>query len=299
MSPNIFASLVLIAAALCAAPGASAAPPEQAYLAARDHAIAVLKQKSGDKQVAEDKRLRAGLEAQLKSLIGPLRLEGFSGEATMSPESLLVDDIGSGALDGISVAAAKENAGSALVTTDGLMQHWLNAHKDWWKKEANPPTGAESAFHSEAFYTQAVSTDAAVSIFAPLPIRKPDGAGVAVALLVQQSQDLAIDPPSEIAVAVTKGPKVFIAIVNAETKTAPIAACDAVWQGFKAKSDAAQKKYQDSGLKDERSFNESTLLEDDGAKALHKCWSEQASRAPEFPALVKQAQALADLFASQ
>jgi hypothetical protein len=289
----IIALLILLAAA----PFATAASPEQAYIDARDHAIAVLKGMSGARQDAEERRLRAGLERQLRSLIGPLRLEGFPGPTTMSPDTLLADDIGFGALDGISLAA-KDRAGNVLVTTDGLLQHWLSEHKAWWNDEPNPPTDLEGAFRSGAFYTQAASADAAVSIFAPLPVHKPAGAALAVALLVEESQDLAIEPPRQIAVAVVKAGRVFIAIVGAETKTAPIAACDAVWRGFKAKSDAALKAYDDSGLKDQKSFDESTHLSGKGAAALQECWSKQAAGEREFPALTKQAQALADLFAS-
>jgi hypothetical protein len=283
---------------LAAAPMANAASPEQAYLTARDHAIAAIKQKPSDKQADAEERLRPALETQLRGLVGAPKLEGFSGPATMSPDTLLADDVGFGALDGISFAT-KDHSGALLVTTEGLLQHWLNEHKAWWNDQPNPPTDPEGAFHSEAFYTQAVSADAAVSIFAPLPVRKPEGAAVAVGLLVEESQDLAIEPPGQIAVAVIKSGKVFIAIVNAATKTAPIAACDAVWQGYKAKSEAALKAYNDSERKDEKSFDDSTRLEDEGAAALRKCWSEKAGDAPQFSALTKQAQALADLFASR
>jgi len=50
-----------------------------------------------------------------------------------------------------------------------------------WKAEPKIPTDAESAFQSENFYAHSVSGEAAVVIFAPVPIHKPDGAGVATA----------------------------------------------------------------------------------------------------------------------
>jgi hypothetical protein len=289
--------LIALVFLLAAAPAMSAPNSEQAYLAARDHAVAALKKMSGKKQEAEEMKLRAGLEKQLQALINPPPLDGFPGPATISPETLLADDIGFDSLDGL-VLRAKDDAGDVLVTTDGLLRPWLQAHKDLWKDEPMP-TDLEAAFRSETFYTQAASPDAAVSIFASLPIRKPDGAATAVAFLVQESQDVATEPPEQIAIVVAKGGKIFIAIVKTNVKPAPIDACTAVWKDFEARSQAALKKYDASGLKDQKSFDESTKLERQGAAAFHKCWSEKASVASGFPALTKQAQALADMFASR
>jgi hypothetical protein len=289
--------LIALVLLLAAAPAASAPNPEQTYLAAHDHAVAALKKMSGKKQEAEEGRLRAALEKQLQALINPPPLGGFAGPAATSPETLLADDIGFDSLDGL-VLRSKDDSGEVLVTTDGLLRSWLLAHKGLWKDEANPPAEPEAAFRSETFYTQAASPDAAVSIFASLPIRKPDGAATAIAFLVQESQDVATEPPEQIAVAVAKSGKIFIAIVKADVKPAPIAACTAVWNDFESRSQAALKKYDDSNLKDEKSFDASTKLEQQGEAAFHKCWFEKANATPEFSALTKQAQALADLFAS-
>lgn len=290
-------NLALLALLAIASPAVAAGPSEQAYLAARDRAVAALKHMKGDKQDAEERRLRAGLEAQLKSVINPPPLKDFPGPGTMSPESLIQTDIGADGLDGLVFRNGDENI--VLVTTDGLLKAWLKAHKNYWKDLPNPPVEPEAAFHSEPFYTQAASPDAAVSIFATLPIRKPDGATLATALLVQEAQDVAVDPPEQIAIALAKGGRVYIAIVRAAAKPAPIAACSAVWHDFLLRSEAAAKAYQESGTKDRKSFDESTRLENDGAEAFHKCWSEKASTIPTFPALTQQAQSLVDLFAAQ
>jgi hypothetical protein len=290
-----FAALLFFV--LAAAP-AKAASPEDAYLAARDHAIATIAKLPEAKQDAEDTRALKGLEAQLKQIIAPPRLARFPGAPKMSPETLSKDGVESGGLDAFRLSG-KDPDDVVLVTTDGLLQKWLSGHKTWWTDQPNAPTEPAAAFRSEAFYTQALSDDAAMSIYAPLPIAKPDSATIAVALLVEESQDIATEPPSKIAVAVAKGGKVFVSLVSVATKLAPIAACEAITKDYTARSDAALAKYHDSGLKDEKSFDESQKLTEDGAAALHKCWSEKASGAPEFPALTKQAQALADLFASQ
>lgn len=287
--------VVSILLAVLLATVAHAVPPDDAYLSARDAAFAAIKKGAGE---AEQQRLRADLEAQLRRLVRPLRLKAFSGPSAMSPDTLSSDDVGFGGLDGIRFANA-DQSDSVLVTTDGLLRQWLAAHKDWWKDLANPPAEPEAAFRSEAFYTQAVSADAAVSIFSALPIRKPAGATVAVAHLVQQSQDLATEPPTEIAVAVIVGGEVFIALVTAEAKPAPITACDALWQDYKTKSEALHERYRASDLKDQASFDEAVKLENAGADALHKCWAEKASAEPAFPALTRQAQTLADMLAQR
>lgn len=289
-------NLALLALLAVASP-AFAGPSEQAYLAARDRAVAALKHMKGDRQDAEERRLRAGLEAQLKSVINPPPFKDFPSPGTMSPESLITTDIGADGLDGLVFRNKNEDA--VLVTTDGLLKAWLKAHKNYWKDLPNPPVEPEAAFHSEPFYTQAASPDAAVSIFATLPIRKPDGATLAAALLVQEAQDIAVEPPEQIAVALAKGGRVFIAIVSAAAKPAPIAACDAVWKDFQARSEAAAKAYQQAGKDDPKSPDESTRLENQGAEAFHKCWSEKAGTIPTFPALTQQAQSLVDLFAAQ
>jgi len=286
-----------VLALLAAASPAFAAGSEQAYLAARDRAVAALKHMKGDKQDAAERRLRAGLEAKLKGLINPPPLKDFPGPGTISPESLIQTDIGADGLDGLVFRNGDENI--VLVTTDGLLKAWLKAHKTYWKDLPNPPVDPEAAFHSEAFYTQAASPDAAVSIFATLPIRKPEGAAIAAALLVQEAQDVAVEPPEQIAVTVAKGGRVYIAIVKAAAKPAAIAACEAIWKDFQAKSEAAAKAYQQGGKDNPKSADESTRLENEGAEAFHKCWSEKAGATSAFPALTQQAQSLADLFAAQ
>jgi hypothetical protein len=282
-----------------AAPVARAATPEQTYLAARDRAISAVK-KAGSSTAgqAQEARLRGALAVQMGKLVGPTKFDGFPGPGTLSPESLYSDDVGSGALDGL-MFTTSDVSGSLLVTTRGLLLPWLKAHPDWWKDEAKVPTDAQSAFQSESFYSQSVGGDAAVTIFAPLPIRKPDGVGVATASLVEVTQDIATQPPSDLTVAVDKGGKIFLAIVSLKTKPTPIAACETILKGFEAKADAALATYNASNLKDKASFDTYERLQNEGADAYKKCWSEKASSQADFAAVIAQAQALADMMARQ
>ena len=71
-----------------------------------------------------------------------------------------------------------------IVTTQPLFERWLRAHKDWWgKKHKNVPQQIGAALKDESFYTQAISTDAAVVNFNELPIAKPASATFAFAML--------------------------------------------------------------------------------------------------------------------
>ena len=63
-----------------------------------------------------------------------------------------------------------------------MLARWLHAHKDWWNKGIkNVPQQIAAALQDETFYTQAITTDAAVVKFNDLPIAKPVSATLAYA----------------------------------------------------------------------------------------------------------------------
>ncbi|HEY6719599.1 MAG TPA: hypothetical protein VI232_24885, partial [Reyranella sp.] len=160
--------LVLLMAPVC-----RAGPAEQVYFTARDQAIATLEQKfnslepaATDKFQAEYDRASGAVEAQLRRLMGPVPPpKGFSSAGTMSPQ-VLCCGIGAGTLDG---ALFRNGDDIVLVTTEGLLRHWLEENS----KAYHFPTDPAAALRSDDFYTPAIAADAAVSIFAPLPIRAP------------------------------------------------------------------------------------------------------------------------------
>jgi hypothetical protein len=108
--------------------------------------------------------------------------------------------------------AAPSDKGFLIATTETLLRHWLVEHKDWWGADAvNVPQQIDAALASEAFYTQAVQTDAAISRYAELPVTKPAGAKFAHAMLVARSQVLDPRPPDELLVALVKDGRVLLA----------------------------------------------------------------------------------------
>lgn len=159
---------------LPAAVGARAADPEAAYLAARDRANAI-EQKAQAASVApskaEEARLWAAIEAPLRLLVGSQPPNGFTGPATISPEKLLYGDVGAGALDGFSYRAT-DGPGSVVVTTEGLLRHWLKrTNADY--PDSKIPTDPKQALKSDNFYTRAIEIYYLVTIIQPLPVRTP------------------------------------------------------------------------------------------------------------------------------
>ena len=299
--------MVLIVFLLIAAPRAWAQSPEEAYVAARVRTGAVLEEKSKTGGNAWDSaydQAKSNLEAQLRRVMGPVPPpKGFSGAGTFSPDALCCG-LGVGMLDGI---LFQSSSGSVLVTTESLLRLWLQEHKNWWKDDPLA-TDAKTALQSSAFYTQAISTDAAVTIFAPLQIRAPAGATLAVAELATQCNG-SCSLPLYIAAAIVKGGRVYVALVDAALPAttpspAPPSACDAVWKDFHDRYKAAYAAYE-AAKKTSRAYEllqAASRIETEGGAAVDKCRKNRAQRDGKgdaaFPGLARQAQDLADALAA-
>ena len=68
-----------------------------------------------------------------------------------------------------------------------------------------------TALRDESFYTQAISTDAAVVKFNELPIAKPASATSAFAMLAGRTQDSTPNAADEVFVAALANGKVYVA----------------------------------------------------------------------------------------
>ena len=304
--------MVLVVFLLIAVSRAWAQSPEKAYVAARVQAGAVLEEKSksadafdtttpgGRAWSAAYDQAKSRLEAELRRVLGTVPApKGFSGAGTFSPEALCCG-LGEGMLDGL---LFRSDSGSVLVTTEGLLRLWLQEHKNWWKDDPLP-TDPATALQSSAFYTQAVSADAAVTIFAPLPIRVPAGASLAVAGLATQCNG-SCSLPQYIAAAVVKGGRVYVALVDAALPAptqaaAPPGACDAVWKDFYDRYKAAYAAYEAAkeSSKAYELLQAASHIETEGGAAVDEC---RKSRTPgdgkgdaAFPGLTRRAQELAD-----
>jgi len=305
--------MVLIVFLLIAAPRAWAQSPEKAYVAARVQMGAVLEEKSksadafdttkpgGGAWYAAHDQAKSNLEAQLRRVMGPVPSpKGFSGAGTFSPDTLCCG-LGVGMLDGI---LFQSGSGSVLVTTESLLRLWLQEHKNWWKNDPLA-TDPKTALQSSTFYTQAISADAAVTVFARLPIRAPAGATLAVAELATQCNG-SCSLPLRIAVAVIKGGRVYVALVDAALPATtpgaapPLSACDAVWKDFHDRYKTAYAAYE-AAKATSRAYEllqAASRLETEGGAAVDKCRKNRAQGDGKgdaaFPGLTRQAQDLAD-----
>jgi hypothetical protein len=276
--------------ALLFSTAAHAATPEETYLAARDKYIAQFKPKDGaapdDKTNKAEARARADLEKQLRRIIAPPKgAQGKTRDGKLNLESLMDGDLGFGQLDALVFMLPAETRVTA--TTRSLLGAWLKG-----RQKDGIPAEANAALQSENFYTQAISSDAAVARFADVPVANP--AGFATAMLAMRRQDIGLGTPQELIVALISGEKVYVVSAPATAEIAMIPACEAVWKEFESKAQTMYDKYRAGDLKDEKLFDEYTKTQEDGDVAMRKCFAERAKDAPFFAGLRKQAQGLVD-----
>jgi hypothetical protein len=265
----------------------SAASPEQAYLAARDGYFKTFQHIANDGDYDRMKLALTDLEAQLRRIIGPTTLAGFPADGKIHLDTLTTEDEGFGLLDGLDYAIPLDQTAigdrvSVVATTRSLFDAWLRAHKTKWWNQDPLPQDLPAALKSDEFYRQALSTDAAVVIFAQLPVAKPAWARLAFAVLAIRTQDAVGSTPTEMDIVVLGAQRAYMVTAKLEAAVGPVEACDTIRQRFKTRADAV------------RSGSRATKLEAQGERAFLQCFATQAQNAPGFAAAVKQAQGLID-----
>ena len=291
---------LISATALSCAP-LRADPLEDDYLKTRNAYVSRFD--PGDREVdykkieAPLKRAYDDLQGRLRKIVGDLQIKGAKGAGKLNAMSLVKGDMEFGALDALvyQLDGKGSEATQAYVTTSGIVAAWLKEHQDWWDKGVeNVPPQAEAALKFDGFYTQAISSDAAVTRFAVLDVKAPEGASFARAMLDRRQQDDGPGAPNEIIVSVVRNGRVVIVTAPATPKPPVIAACEKVWKDFEKKSSLAQERYSESGLKDEAALKQSETLRTEGDKAFRACYGEKIRAMPVYAKLSARAQALAD-----
>jgi hypothetical protein len=262
--------LLLAFPLLLALPALALTPDEAGYIAERDKAIAALEQKWSNQ--AHDRAI-AALTPRLKRIVGPPP-KGTSGDASMTPDSLCCG-VGSAKLDGMVY-------GEVLVTTVGLLRYWL-------RSKFKPPIELEAGIDDGAdIYATGIVGNAAVEIYATLPIVKPPGVARVAAHLALASQGGAQSPPKDLGVIVWKGDRVFIAF-RTVVQVPELPACEAVL----AQGQAKVRSASDAGKSDD-----AAQFQVEAEDAYVRCWSEHVRGASAYPAILQQAQRLADTLAA-
>lgn len=280
---------------------ALAASPEDDYIAARDKAIAAIAALNSANAPVEtldaaDAKARADLEGRLSTLLGPLAVVDFPATGTSNLESLSDADVGYGMLDGLRYARTDEGP-SLVATTRGLLDRWLRSRATETDANLKLPTGIDEALKLDAFYTQAISSDAAFMGTLDFPLKKPEGADIAIARLGGWTQDVGPIGEQQVIVTLVKGNSVMIASAPAAQPVPKIAACEAIWTS----ADAAAQKLaaQASEQKDEKVYDAANTAWEKGDGDYRKCMGEHLPSDPVFPALLSQAQELADHMAGK
>lgn len=252
---------------------AAAASPEQHYLELRDRYIAKFsKAKENDETSRQHDAALRELTGVLRGLVGPVTIKGLPADGQSNADTLFKGDSGFGHLDGLGFATEGDKM-QAVVTTTGLLKHWLAEHR-----EDGMPQETGAAFKSDRFYYQAIQ-DSAFAKYAELPVTKPAGASTAVAVLgVRGNGDLK-GLPHEIDVVAIRGEKVYFLAATDAVKTAEIPACEKVWKQM-----MARKVPQDAMAKEDRAMDGYT-----------KCFAKEAPSQSWFAGAVKKAQSQLEL----
>ncbi|TQF39383.1 hypothetical protein UNPF46_13385 [Bradyrhizobium sp. UNPF46] len=269
-------SLALLCLLVLATP-VHAATPEQSYLDLRDRYIAKFsKAKESEEIYKQHDAALKELAGVLRGLVGPVAIKGLPAEGKSNADTLFKGDSGFGHLDGLGFASVGDKR-QAVVTTTGLLKHWLREHR-----EDGMPQEIGAAFKSDRFYYQAIQ-DSAFAKYAELPIAKPASASTVAAVLgVRGNGDLK-GAPHEIDVVAIQGDKVFFLADTDAVKTAEIPACEKVWKQMMAK-----KVPEDAMAK-----------EDQAMDAYTKCFAKEAPNQGWYPAVVKKAQSQLELLLSR
>jgi hypothetical protein len=292
---------ILVALLVSISAAAGAASLEESYFAARDGHIEKFKaaDPNDDRVRKEEELARDDLQGQLRRIVGTSDIKDFAAPAKSNLDTLFAGDAGFGQLDGLVYSSADDKT-HIVVTTDALLGHWLRAHKDWWGPTvANVPQDVDAALRSEAFYTQALKSDAAISRYAELPLPKPAKATFAFAMLAARSQDLGPRTPDELIVSVARDGRVFVVTAPANAKVDPVPACERIWRDASRNAAKAHEAYVASGMKDDKLFEQSTRIEEEGDSAFRRCFAQQAKGRSFVAALTRQAQELVDRLPSR
>jgi len=237
-----------------------AASPEEAYLEARNELIAKFTGQEG----ADQASALANLEGRLRTIIGPVAVEGFSGAGKINLETLNeTADFGFGNVDGLRFTNRGE---SVLVTTPYLLK--LYYEKTPKPAKDLPELNLAALAGDGKFLEAAFGWNAVVTLYAEVPVNSMDGRSIARAFLGLGAQDVGPFVPDMLFVTATKGDRILFAYSRTPGKLPELPQCTTGW----SKSDQG-----------DRAFGE-----------FAECYGKAAKSQPFFSILTRQAQLIVD-----
>ncbi len=178
-----------------------------------------------------------------------------------------------------------------IVTTPTMFERWLHGHKDWWDKGLkNVPQQIGAALRDGSFYTQAISTGAAVVNLGNLPIAKPPGAVPAYAMLAGRTQDDTPDAADEVFVSAVTADRVYVVYGSLEPPV-KIEACLAIRADYNKRAEQGDDDFQFKKI-DKKAYDKLGNLRQRGEDEYMRCFTQRAPQQPSFLEATKQAQAL-------
>jgi hypothetical protein len=314
---NTFSSVLRLTIPFCfAATIAIAAPPartaEDRYIATRDAAIAKISDiydagnRDEDARKAEEAASSDLLE-QMRIILSEPDRDGF-GPPKLNIDTFSKGDEGFGTIDGLRFDAklgkngeiAGQNGADGnyvepkshiIITTQSLFERWLRAHKDWWgKKTKNVPQQIGAALKDESFYTQAISSGAAVVNFNSLPIEKPSAASFANAMLAGRTQDQLPDAADHVFVSAIANGKVYIAYGLIDPPV-QVPDCLAIRRDYLGKADQADDDLR-TGKIARKAYDKLGDIRQKGDDAYKRCFTQSAPNRPFFAEATRQAERL-------
>ena len=193
---------------------ASAASPEEEYLAARNGFIEKFEE-------AKEREALAQLEKQMQAIVGPVNIAGFPSQGKINLETLQKDaDMGFGQVDGLRFQGERE---ALFVTTRNVLKLYIAGEP---KPTADLPApdlavlSADAKFNAEVF-----AQDSTVTSYVNLPVKSADGTSFAEAFLGITAQDTGPFVPTTVFVLASKGDRIFLVRAATATKLPQIAKC--------------------------------------------------------------------------
>lgn len=254
---------------------------EAAYVTARDGLI-----RHCEKAIVPvDERLAlAGLEKELQTIVGSVKIKGFPAPGSINLITLLRDNAGFDQLDGLRYDSGEE---ILVVTTESLLMSYVSDHPTL-------PRTLRKLSELGDFYRRAFHADAGVICYAEVPVEKRKGQSFVRAFLGVSAQDIAPIVPDELFVFVSAGPYVLLVNAPAAAEIPDIGKCRKEWDRWKKKSVDAYEIYRSSKFTNTRAFEDSRRYEGEGFEAYCRCFEREAKDRTFFPSLVAQAQSIVD-----
>ena len=276
---------------------AHAATTTDAYLATKAKAIADLARPAGAPITASHDAIEAAALLELDRLIGiaigPIRVRGFPAEGASNVVSLSDGYGESGHVDGLRAESA--DGTTLLLTTVPLVQAWLavNAAVIAGAGQA-PKANVAAALADGGFYTQAFNSDAAMTLYAEIPVATAaDGPSVRAFLSVRSQDQVAPRPPDGLVVSVVRGDGITLFEQPVDPAMVDIPACGAAWTMANV---GVQQMFADSRRTGGRAptVSDAQAAADEAERAFLACYRDNVPSLPGLPALAREARDLVE-----